>query len=78
LHLSVRTLARYAHRSLTNGNNGPTFERLVDLAFEGDQIAVDALIETAHYLGLGISNVSKGLSPQAVILGGQKSLAPGR
>lgn len=65
------TLARYAQRSLTNGNNRPTFERLVDLAFEGDQIAVDALIETAHYLGLGISNVSKGLSPQAVILGGQ-------
>jgi len=65
------TLARYSQRSLTNGHSSPTFERLIDLAFEGDQIAVDALTETAHYLGLGISNVSKGLSPQAVILGGQ-------
>ena len=65
------TLARYAQRNQNNGNSRPTFERLVDLAFEGDQIAVDSLIETAHYLGLGISNVSKGLSPQAVIIGGQ-------
>jgi N-acetylglucosamine repressor len=64
-------LARYSERTLTNGQGRPSFERLIDLAFEGDQIAVDSLIETAHYLGLGISNVSKGLSPQAVILAGQ-------
>ncbi|PYS73605.1 MAG: hypothetical protein DMF69_04355 [Acidobacteria bacterium] len=64
-------LARYSQRTLTNGQGRPNFERLIDLAFEGDQVAVDALVETAHYLGLGISNVSKGLSPQAVILGGQ-------
>ncbi|HYL97530.1 MAG TPA: hypothetical protein VEZ90_01145, partial [Blastocatellia bacterium] len=27
--------------------------------------------ETAHYLGVGISNLIKGLSPEAVIVGGR-------
>jgi len=34
-------------------------------------VAIAALIETAHYLGIGISNLIKGLSPEAVIVGGQ-------
>jgi len=34
-------------------------------------VARAALIETAHYLGVGISNLMKGLSPEAVIVGGQ-------
>jgi glucokinase len=33
--------------------------------------AQTALVETAHYLGLGISNLLKGLSPEAVIVGGR-------
>ena len=69
------TLARYSQGRPADGASMPTFERLIDLAFEGDQIAVDALNQTAHYLGLGISNLTKGLSPQAVILGGQISRA---
>jgi predicted NBD/HSP70 family sugar kinase len=32
--------------------------------------AVEALTETAHYLGIGISNLIVGLSPEAVIVGG--------
>jgi N-acetylglucosamine repressor len=68
-------LARYSQRRPIDGQSMPSFERLIDLAFNGDQIAIDALTETAHYLGLGISNLTKGLSPQAVILGGQISRA---
>ncbi len=68
-------LARYTKKQNTNGQCALTFTRLIDLAFDGDQVAIDSLIETAHFLGLGISNLTKGLSPQAVILGGQISRA---
>ena len=47
-----------------------TFSEIVELALAGDESAIRALIETAHYLGVGISNLIKGLSPQAVIVGG--------
>ena len=30
-----------------------------------------ALIETAHYLGVGISNLVVGFSPEAVVVGGE-------
>jgi predicted NBD/HSP70 family sugar kinase len=62
-------LARYA--SASNSLMGTNFNDLIDLAFGGDQFARDALVETAHFLGLGISNLTKGLSPEAVILGGE-------
>jgi predicted NBD/HSP70 family sugar kinase len=62
-------LARYAQKS--SGEPAINFKQLIDLAFRDDQIAKDALIETAHYLGLGISNLTKGLSPEAVIMGGE-------
>jgi N-acetylglucosamine repressor len=62
-------LARYRERT---GPRGPelTFLQLIDKAFARDEHARAALIETAHYLGLGISNLTKGLSPEAVILAG--------
>ena len=41
-----------------------------DRTFARDQAAKEALLETARYLGLGISNLTKGLSPEAVILAG--------
>jgi predicted NBD/HSP70 family sugar kinase len=49
---------------------GVDFERLVDLALEGEGEAVASLKETARYLGLGIANLTQGLSPEAVIVGG--------
>lgn len=42
----------------------------MDNALSKDGAAREALLETAHYLGLGISNLTKGLSPEAVILAG--------
>ena len=64
-------LARY--RSLLENQNGsanPTFEEVMDLALRGNDAARTALKETAHYLGVGIANLIRGLAPEAVIVGG--------
>ncbi|HEX3249859.1 MAG TPA: ROK family transcriptional regulator [Pyrinomonadaceae bacterium] len=64
------TLARYHQRRDGLGSGEITFLQLIDKAFTQDQAAKDALLETAYYLGLGIANLTKGLSPEAVILAG--------
>jgi predicted NBD/HSP70 family sugar kinase len=65
-------LARYEKLAGGDGpRRGLTFPQLIDLAFEGDRAALTALGRTAHYLGVGIGNMIKGLSPQAVIVGGR-------
>jgi predicted NBD/HSP70 family sugar kinase len=63
-------LARYAQVNDSRSED-ITFSQLIDLAFKGNEAAKAALVETAYYLGLGISNLTKGLSPEAVILGGE-------
>jgi predicted NBD/HSP70 family sugar kinase len=68
----IATLARYAKRDHNPDSPAPiSFSQLVDRALEGDEDAQAALLETARYLGLGISNLLKGLSPEAVIVGGR-------
>ena len=65
-------VARYA--ALTgkkNGKNQIQFEELMRLAFTGDKNAVKALKETAYYIGLGISNLIQGLSPEVTIVAGK-------
>ena len=47
------------------------FPLLVDRALAGEQSATDALIETAHYLGIGISNLVVGFSPEVVVVSGE-------
>lgn len=47
------------------------FRELVDQALRGEEHAKGALIETAHYLGIGISNLVVGFSPEAVVVGGE-------
>ncbi len=67
------TLARYKQRrggSADSPDSDVTFLQLIDHAFAEDNDAKEALVETAYYLGLGISNLTKGLSPEAVILAG--------
>ena len=39
--------------------------------FLGESNARTALIETAHYLGVGISNLVVGFSPEAVVVSGE-------
>ena len=60
--------ARY--NKLSAANRAPNFSSLIDRALEGEQAAKTALTETARYLGIGISNLVVGLSPEAVIVGG--------
>ena len=64
-------LARY--KSLSGNQNGranPSFSDLMDLALHNNDAARLALKETAHYLGIGIANLIRGLAPEAVIVGG--------
>lgn len=64
-------LARYANLSQKqNGSRKITFPELVDLALKGDEKAVAALKETAHYIGIGISNLIQGLSPEVTVVTG--------
>lgn len=64
-------LARYL--KLSGAENQPTFgfRELVDQALSGEPSANAALIESAHYLGIGISNLVVGFSPEAVVVGGE-------
>jgi len=66
-------VARYVNNSgVRLGEGGAVaFGEVVERALGGEQAAVDALTETAHYLGIGISNLIVGLSPEAVVVGGQ-------
>ena len=64
-------LARYASLAQKqNGSQKITFVELVDLALKGDEKAVAALKETAHYIGIGISNLIQGLSPEVTVVTG--------
>jgi predicted NBD/HSP70 family sugar kinase len=65
-------LARYAKLAPQGGGGAcVTFSRLVDSALGGEEAARAALVETGRYLGVGISNIIKGLSPKSVIVGGE-------
>jgi predicted NBD/HSP70 family sugar kinase len=46
------------------------FAHLIDLALAGDEAAKAALSETAYYLGVGISNLIIGFSPDIIVVGG--------
>ncbi len=46
------------------------FDEIVNRALGGEGEARHALKETAHFLGIGIANLIRGLSPEAVIVGG--------
>ena len=62
-------LARY--QKLARGESGQVdFVQLVERSLRGEPAAVNALTETAHYLGVGISNLIGGMSPEAIIIGG--------
>ena len=65
-------LARYANLSRQGDEGaGVTFPQMVDAALGGEEAARAALVETGRYLGVGISNIIKGLSPRSVIVGGE-------
>jgi predicted NBD/HSP70 family sugar kinase len=61
-------IARYT--KLKRANTAPDFGTLIDRALAGEQEAEIALRETGRYLGIGISNLVVGFSPEAVVVGG--------
>jgi predicted NBD/HSP70 family sugar kinase len=64
-------LARYLKLSGGASAAPQGFRELVDQALKGEANARKALVETAHYLGIGISNLVVGFSPEAVVVGGE-------
>jgi predicted NBD/HSP70 family sugar kinase len=64
-------VARYVNLlKKKDGADKITFTELVNLALEGDDKALVALKETAHYIGVGIANLFQGLSPEVAIVTG--------
>lgn len=47
-----------------------SIEELVKRAQKGEKQAIEALRETARYIGIGISNLVVGFSPQAIVVSG--------
>ncbi|MBA2527517.1 MAG: ROK family transcriptional regulator [Pyrinomonadaceae bacterium] len=64
-------VARYLKLSSSERGDSLGFRELVDRTLAGEANARTALIETAHYLGIGISNLVVGFSPEAVVVGGE-------
>jgi predicted NBD/HSP70 family sugar kinase len=66
-------VARYLRNShaVEGERAGIAFDEVVERALGGEPAAIDALTETAHFLGIGISNLIVGLSPETVVVGGQ-------
>ena len=64
-------IARYLKLSCNSANARVTFIEVVDRALAGEANAKEALVETARQLGVGISNLIIGFSPEAVVVGGE-------
>ena len=64
-------MARYLKLSGNENGASADFRGLVDRALTGEVNARAALIETARCLGIGISNLVVGFSPEAVVVGGE-------
>ena len=64
-------IARYTKLSGITSEGSLGFRDLVDRALGGEPHARTALIDTALCLGVGISNLIVGFSPEAVVVGGE-------
>ena len=63
-------VARYSKLAGAGAARAMSFAQLIDRALAGEQSAREALGETARFLGIGISNLIVGFSPEVVIVGG--------
>jgi predicted NBD/HSP70 family sugar kinase len=71
------TVARYQKLRGANGGRAITMRRLVELTEAGDMAAMQAVRETARYLGIGIAGLVNGFDPEAVVIGGEITKAWG-
>lgn len=63
------TVARY--QTLVGNPSDITFTEIVDRALSGETNAEKALVDMALCLGIGISNLVVGFSPEVVVVGGE-------
>jgi predicted NBD/HSP70 family sugar kinase len=71
------TVARYMALRGAASKRAPTMRRLVELVESGDPDAIEAVSETARYLGAGITGLLNGLDPEVVVIGGEITKAWG-
>lgn len=64
-------VARFMSSSGGATDRDVSFVEVVDRALAGEAHAREALVETARHLGVGISNLIIGFSPEAVVVGGE-------
>ncbi len=72
-HASEKAIiARYhrLHNERMPNTSDMNISQLIELAHIGEESALAALKETARYLGMGLSNLIVGLSPQAIVVSG--------
>ena len=70
-HASEKALLqRYASSNGSAGQGSIDIDHLIGLAQNGEARAINKLKENAKYLGIGISNLLIGFSPQAVVISG--------
>ncbi|MFQ5864542.1 MAG: ROK family protein [bacterium] len=67
---NVATVKRFFNVEEFDGNANDELPKIIDLAQNGDEIAINTLHETGRYLGIGISNIIKAVDPDVVIMGG--------
>lgn len=76
------TLSRYfakgSSRTRRGGRQKPankafplTFTDLINRAHAGDRHAVEAITESARYVGIGLGNLLAGLNPEEIVMSGQ-------
>ena len=63
-------ISRYRASSLSPQSGTMNMEQLISLAANGEKHAMRTFKETAAYLGIGISNLIIGFSPETVVLSG--------
>lgn len=64
-------IARYRKLARVSNETEISFKEVVERALGGEKSANTALVETARCLGVGISNLIIGFSPEAVVVGGE-------
>ncbi len=75
-HASERAvIGRYLGQNGNGRSGGIDFDRIIELANGNNEFAVNAFQESAGYLGIGISNLIVGLSPQAIVVAGKVTKA---
>src|SRR6266576_3925484 len=65
------SIARYKQLRSIDDSEAPHVKELVDRALGGEEHARTAIVDTALCLGVGISNLIIGFSPEAVVVGGE-------